>query len=362
MAANIEGNNVFSVREPMWHGLGTILSNAPSWDAIPDLINCNWTAEKVNAIQKLPDGIKSNLSIVNVKTGEIVGYIRELKDDYEIRRAKDGQHYGFVKETYIPYQNNELIDLMTAMAGLGAIPETGGMLDNGRTIFITCKAEGTVFAEENLDQYFVLTNTHGGGGAIRAAITPIRVVCQNTLNAGLRDAKRSWAYKHTTNVKSHVDEAVQTLMNGKAYMEALGTEISAMKLTKITEERAKQVLDQIVIKENESKLAKIEVLKKQTPFDYNERLKNLEKIANLRKDVIDVQNDLYTRYFDAPDLQDMGHNQFRLWNAISDYATHTDLHKKTKQYNEKLFMAAVNDNAIGKAKLIDFGYKLAKAA
>ena len=361
MAANIEGNNVFSVREPMWHGLGHVLSNAPSWDDVPQIINCNWTAEKVNAIQKLPDGIVSDLQVTDLKTGEIF-YVRELKDDYEIRRDRDGQHYGFVKETYIPYQNDELIDLMKAMAGLGAIPETGGMLDNGRVIFITSKAESTVFAEENLDQYFVLTNTHGGGGAIRAAITPIRVVCQNTLNAGLHDAKRSWSYKHTTNVKSHVDEAVQTLMNGKAYMEALGNEISTMKLAKITEAKAKEILDQIVVNETATKLAKIETLKKTTPLNREERIRNLEKIATLQSDVIAVQDDLYTRYFDAPDLQEMGHNQFRLWNAISDYATHTDLHKKTKGYNEKLFMSAVNDNAIGKAKLIDLGYKLAKAA
>lgn len=362
MAAAIEGNNVFSVREPMWHGLGHILTDAPSWDDIPQIINCNWKAEKVNAIQKLPNGITSNLQVVDLNTGEVYGYIRELENDFEVRRDKDGQHYGFVKDTYVPLQNDELIELMIAMAGEGAVPETGGMLFDGKTIFITCKSETTIFAEEKIAPYFVLTNTHGGGGAIRAAFVPLRIVCANTLSAGLKQAVRSYVCRHTTNVKSRVDEAIRVLQSGGAYMEAIGNEVSTMKLAKITPEKAKQVLDQVVIQETASKLAKIEALKKTTPINRAERIKNLEKIEKLQADIYAVQGDLYTRYFDAPDLQHLGHSQFRLWNAISDYATHTDLHKKTKEYNAKLFMASVNDNSSGKAKLIDLGYKMAKAA
>lgn len=343
MAANVE--NMFSVREIPWHGQGIILEDYPSYEAAIKAAGLQWDVEKAQAVQMLADGT-----------------IRELKGDFEIRRATDGQHYGFVKETYVPFQNQELFDLSKEMIGLGAMIESAGSLDKGRVIWMCAKTEGTVFAEELIDDYYVLTNTHGGGGAIRAAISPIRVVCQNTLNAALNGAKRSWSYRHTTNVKSHVDEAVQTLKNGKAYMEALGEEISTMKLAGITEAKAKEVLDQIVVQETATKLAKIEALKKTTPLNRSERIRNLEKIASLQQDVVDVQDDLYARYFDAPDLQEMGHNQFRLWNAISDYATHTDLHKKTKGYNEKLFMSVVNDNAMGKAKLIDFGYRLAKAA
>ena len=219
-----------------------------------------------------------------------------------------------------------------------------------------------VFAEEAIDQYLVITNSHGGGGAIKVLITNVRVVCQNTLNAALKGAKRSFSFKHTTNVGSRIDEAVAALKNGKDYLNALGEEISAMKLAKISPDRAKQVLDQIVVQETASKLAKIEALKKTTAFDRDERMKNLEKLASLQQNVIDVQNDLYARYFDAPDLQHMGHNQFRLWNAISDYATHTTLHKNTKGYNANMFKAFINESKNGKVGLIDYGYKLAKAA
>lgn len=343
MAANVE--TMFSTREIPWHGQGIILADYPTYEAAIKAAGLQWDVEKAKAVQLLADGT-----------------IRELKDDYEIRRVTDGQHYGFVKETYVPFQNSELFDLAKEMIGLGAKIESAGSLDTGRIIWMCARTEGTTFAEEFIQDYYILTNTHGGGGAIRAAISPIRVVCQNTLNAALSGAKRSWSYKHTTNVKGHIDEAVQTLKNGQNYMEALGKEIDVMKRTHITEEKAIQILDQIVVQETATKLAKIETLKKITPMNRSEQLKNLEKIETLQRDIVAVRTDLHQRYFDAPDLQHLDHNQFRLWNAISDYATHTDLHKKTKGYNQKLFMSVVNDNNIGKAKLIDLGYKLAKAA
>lgn len=343
MAANVE--NMFSVREIPWHGQGIILADYPTYEAAIKAAGLQWDVEKVQAVQRLSDGT-----------------IRDLDGEFEIRRVTDGQHYGFVKDTYVPFQNQELFDLSKEMIGLGAMIETAGAIDHGRIIWMCAKTEGTIFAEELIDDYYVLTNTHGGGGAIRAAISPIRVCCQNTLNASLSAAKRSWSYRHTTNVKGHVDEAIQTLKNGQNYMEALGKEIDSMKMAKISEEKAIQILDQIVVQETASKLAKIETLKKITPMSRTEQLKNLEKIENLQKDIVDVRNDLQARYFEAPDLQHLDHNQFRLWNAISDYATHTDLHKNTKAYNQKLFMAVANDNNIGKAKLIDLGYKLAKSA
>lgn len=343
MAANVE--NMFSVREIPWHGQGIILADYPTYEAAIKAAGLEWDVEKVQAVQLLADGT-----------------IRSLDGEYEIRRVTDGQHYGFVKETYVPFQNQELFDLSKEMIGLGAKIETAGSLDKGRVTWMCAMTEGTTFAEEFIQDYYILTNTHGGGGAIRAAISPVRVVCQNTLNASLHAAKRSWSYKHTTNVKSHVDEAIQTLKNGQNYMEALGKEISDMKLAKISEAKAIQILDQIVVQETATKLAKIETLKKITPIDRTEQLKALEKIETLQKDIVEVRNDLHARYFEAPDLQHLDHNQFRLWNAISDYATHTDLHKNTKGYNQKLFMAVANDNNIGKAKLIDLCYKLAKAA
>jgi len=42
-------------------------------------------------------------------------------------------------------------------------------------------------------------------------MTPIRVVCQNTLNLALDTARRCWSAKHTDNIQNRIHEAQETL-------------------------------------------------------------------------------------------------------------------------------------------------------
>ena len=56
------------------------------------------------------------------------------------------------------------------------------------------------------------------------------------------------------------------------------------------------------MEETISKMAKIETLKKIMKFDKTEYVKNLEKISKLESDITAVREDLYIRYFDAPEI------------------------------------------------------------
>ena len=60
--------------------------------------------------------------------------------------------------------------------------------------------------------YLVFMNSHDGTGAIKAAMTPIRVVCMNTLNLALSTAKRSWSANHTGNIEGRLQDARYTLL------------------------------------------------------------------------------------------------------------------------------------------------------
>ena len=67
--------------------------------------------------------------------------------------------------------------------------------------------------------------------------------------------------------------------------------------------------------------------------------------------------DMKRRYWDAPDLSNVGRNGYRFINAISDFATHADPIRKTKNYNENLFLRTVEGNP-----MIDKAYKMVLAA
>ena len=61
--------------------------------------------------------------------------------------------------------------------------------------------------DDLIEQYLFLTTSHDGGGSITAAFTPIRIVCNNTLNAALNNCSNAIKIRHTANAKERLEEA-----------------------------------------------------------------------------------------------------------------------------------------------------------
>lgn len=94
-------------------------------------------------------------------------------------------------------------------------------------------------------------------------------------------------------------------------------------------------------------------------MEYIELLLPLEENATSQqaKNISRLRDDMKRRYFDAPDLQDVGKNAYRFVNAVSDFATHAEPLRKTANYKENLFTRTVEGNP-----LIDKAYQIANAA
>ena len=189
-----------------------------------------------------------------------------------------------------------------------------------------------IISGERISPYLIFSNTHDGSGAIKVALTPIRVVCQNTLNLALSGAKRSWSMIHTGNIQNKLEEARDTLFMAENYMDSLGKEFERL--------RAVTMPDKKVI-------------------EYIELLLPVEENATpqQKKNIRRLQEDMKIRYFDAPDLQDVGRNAYRFINAVSDFATHAEPLRRTANYKENLFIRTVEGNP-----LIDRAYQLVSAA
>ena len=87
-------------------------------------------------------------------------------------------------------------------------------------------------------------------------------------------------------------------------------------------------------------------------FPISEDLSDCQRKNNLR-----LQEDLKARYYNAPDLEWVGKNGWRFINAVSDFATHADPLRKTKNYNENLFLRTAEGTP-----MIDKAYKMVLAA
>lgn len=119
-----------------------------------------------------------------------------------------GRDYGIVDNT----KAFEFINFIKEVSGEEPLIETAGALGNGERMFVSCRLGKDCYLNGNSDavkNYVVFTNTHDGSGAVMAFFTPVRVVCQNTLNVAIRDAVNKVVFKHTKNVNHRLDWEIE---------------------------------------------------------------------------------------------------------------------------------------------------------
>jgi phage/plasmid-like protein (TIGR03299 family) len=130
-------------------------------------------------------------------------------------RQSDGTPLGIVGERYRPIQNAEAFAFFDEVVGEGqAIYHTAGGLNGGRRVWILAKLPGEirVGGDDVTEKYLLLSNSHDGTSALRMLFTPVRVVCQNTLNIALRrGVGQASSIRHTASAPLRIDEARRVL-------------------------------------------------------------------------------------------------------------------------------------------------------
>lgn len=309
MPAEVE--SMFYVREAPWHGLGK---------------RVEFTLNSEEALRE--GGLDWKVIQKPVMTEDflpITGYKANI-------RETDGRVLGVVTDRYRIVQNNEAFAFTDSLLSEGVRYETAGSLQNGRRVWILARLpENYIISGDRVSPYLVFSNSHDGSGSIKVAMTPIRVVCQNTLNLALNDAKRIWATIHTGDIKSKLDEAKKTLLLTEYYMDKLGAEIDRLNKVKLTDAKVLEYISELIpMPDNASKIQE--------------------------KNVQQLRNDLEMRYFEAPDLSHVSKNGYRFINAVSDFATHAKPLRETSSYKENVFAKTIEGNP-----LIDKAYEMVLA-
>lgn len=118
-----------------------------------------------------------------------------------------GSEYGVVQNS----KAFEFIDFIEKVSGVAPKIETAGRLGNGERIFITARLGEDAYLSpgDNIKNYVVFTNSHDGSGAVMAFFTPIRVICQNTLNFAIRECQNKVVFKHTKHVGKRLDWEIE---------------------------------------------------------------------------------------------------------------------------------------------------------
>ena len=290
MAANVE--SMFYVRETPWHGLGTRVESAPTSKDALRYSGLSWKVRQEDI--KTVDGYP------------IHGYRANVRND-------NHAVLGVVSDRYRIVQNDEAFAFTDSLLGEGVTYETAGSLSGGKRVWLLAKLPDKYkLMGEEVTPYLVFTNSHDGSGAIRVAATPVRVVCNNTLNLALDTAKRSWSVAHKGDIQRKLDEARNTLFMADQYLKNLQKEAERLSQIRLSDKMVKSWVDELL------------------PVPDNASIQQEKNILRLRKD-------MQHRYFDAPDLTVLPKSGWRFINAVSDFATHAEPLRKTEHYKENLF-------------------------
>lgn len=184
MAANI--NSIAYYGTEPWHGLGTRVDDKQTSDEMLIAAGLNWKVEKRNI----------NGSVIGAQ--ELVRLARPNYDEVDIQ-------LGRCTKAYHPLQNDEAFKIFDMVAGFDkATFHTAGALGDGETIWVLAKLPTSirVKGDDIVDKFMLLSNTHNGSEAISVKFTPIRVVCQNTLNMAMSDGNSSIRIRHTANMEA----------------------------------------------------------------------------------------------------------------------------------------------------------------
>ena len=232
----------FSVQQKAWHDLGQIVSEYPT------------SAEAIKHAQLDYEVIKTPLytkgsGIIEVADG-IVMTDNELDvpNYFANIRSDNNTVLGVVGNDYQIVQNNEAFEFFDAIVGGddGILYETAGALGDGERIFITAKLPDYIRVgngDDITEKYIFLTTSHDGSGSITAAFTPIRIVCQNTLNASLRNMSNVVRIRHTSGAKQRLENAHKVMGLASHLTTELENIFNQWANVKVTDREVKKLIE-----------------------------------------------------------------------------------------------------------------------
>ena len=229
MAHDLESQNgkasFASFREPAWHGLGTVFTEEKNTTEMLEAANLNGWNVRLQDME-IPSTLTSDKS-----------YQYVLRTNPTNNTQTDV--LGIVGERYVPLQNEDLFSFGDNILDGGGRWETAGAIKGGRVVFGSLALERETILDpsgvaDKVKTYLLINTSHDGSIAIQASITPVRVVCANTLNLALNQKKKkngvkqSFKIRHTQTAEGKIQIARETLGMANAYMDEFDIMAKAM--------------------------------------------------------------------------------------------------------------------------------------
>lgn len=275
-----------------WASIGTTIDSTAVEDALTKA-KLNYEVQKERLY--LADGTSIPEMVATTYT--------TIKDD------KPTKHIlGTVGEKYEVVQNRDGFAFVDYISdGLKFVK--GGMTHTGMIYLIAELPEVDILGDV-FKPYVIFRNSFNGKYQLSAAITPLRVVCQNQFNFAFKHVENTINIRHSARAYDRMEEAKYVLQGVAQYMGKLN-------------EIAKQ-------------FAGIKLNKTETEIAVNMLFPTPDNADERAKLVLASQKASFVKMLDADDNQNHKGNAWGLVNAYTDYITHTSIRKG--RYEDSQFM------------------------
>lgn len=233
-----DGTASFASTQKAWHGLGQIVNEAMTSEQAIKLANLDYDVQ----LKPVTFDIDKNHSIV-------------VPEKFVSYRTDTNMPLGVVGNRYTIVPNVEAFNFFDSIVGgKMAMFETAGVLGNGERIFVSAKMPDIIRidgTDDITEVYVLLTSSHDGSGSIIAAVTPVRVVCQNTLNAALKNTISRVAIRHTAKAGEKLEEAHKLLGISHKYITEVNEMFNGLAKKVVTDAQVKTLVETLFKTEKE---------------------------------------------------------------------------------------------------------------
>lgn len=224
----VHGVDTMALAEQAWHGYGTVVGRNLTYAEALTTAGLDWTARMAPLTAITSNGVA------------------EVDTHRATYRSDTGAVLGVVGADYQPHQPAELLELARLTLDAGADDghvEVLGSLRGGRTVFITIALPGdvTIAGDVHVPRLVWVTSMDGTI-ATRAVATFVRAVCMNTIRASFRQARTSWAARHTSSLTGRTDDARRALQLVWKVSDTFRAEVEALTTQAISGRQVGEVL------------------------------------------------------------------------------------------------------------------------
>lgn len=294
----------------------------------------NWEVRKCELVAKMPtEDIYSKEKDAFIHGTSLY---RECPNAFATYRTDTNTPLGIVKERYTPVQNTEAFKFFDKAIGKNnAIWQTAGYFGNGERIFVSAKLPKNIMVKgDPIENYLIFTTSHDGSTGVKILFSPIRVICQNTLNAAIRKATNYVSMRHTSTVHEKLDIAHEILDISMKKIDEFGEVLNRMSEIKFTDKQAQDVFARVVLTPTENVNIgytghTIEQIIMKDVNAINDTGISMKKVNTL--------NEMYKYYFGGIGQKQHVGTGYGVYNAVNGYYSNIDNSEGTKRMDSLLY-------------------------